>query len=133
MSLVTEEATTCCSDPRDATKTDMEVTRDRHDDPERVCQRVQLISRLCKSGSISITQFRRPVWSGAFDQRCDYYTQGLKGRKNEGKIDDDHRLVDYSYLVLMLNGDKIVEESHPAPYPLTKNYVRIILTTASVV
>jgi benzoyl-CoA 2,3-dioxygenase component B len=60
--------------------------------------------------SVSVDLFGQELSTNA----ANYYTQGLKGRFHEEKIDDDHRLVDYSYPVLMLDGDKIVEEQHPA-------------------
>ena len=39
---------------------------------------------------------------------ANYYTAGLKGRYEEMKIDDDHRLLDSSYQILELNGERFV-------------------------
>ena len=85
------------------------------DDPERVRQAGAIDLQTMQKWinfhySISVDLFGQELSTNA----ANYYTQGLKGRYHEGKIDDDHRLVDYSYPVLMLNGDKIVEENHPA-------------------
>ena len=60
--------------------------------------------------SISLDLFGQELSTNA----ANYYTQGLKGRFHEAKIDDDHRLVDYTYPVLMVQNGKIIEEQHPA-------------------
>jgi len=43
-----------------------------------------------------------------------FYTTGLKGRFDEGRIDDDHRLKDRGYPVLEAAGGKVVEREAPA-------------------
>jgi benzoyl-CoA 2,3-dioxygenase component B len=43
-----------------------------------------------------------------------YYTQGLKGRFAETKIDDDHVLTDASYKVPVMVGDTVASEDAPA-------------------
>ncbi len=45
---------------------------------------------------------------------ANYYNAGLKGRFQETKIDDDHRLTDATYPVLKFIDGKIVEENVPA-------------------
>ena len=39
---------------------------------------------------------------------ANYYTAGLKGRFEETKIEDDHRLLDTGYEIMELNGDRFV-------------------------
>lgn len=43
-----------------------------------------------------------------------YYTTGLKGRFEEGKLDDDHKLQDSDYEITDVEGDKIVKRAVPA-------------------
>ncbi|HJV93744.1 MAG TPA: benzoyl-CoA 2,3-epoxidase subunit BoxB, partial [Azonexus sp.] len=43
-----------------------------------------------------------------------YYTTGLKGRFEETKIADDHKLADNSYQVMDVAGDKILSRDVPA-------------------
>jgi benzoyl-CoA 2,3-dioxygenase component B len=43
-----------------------------------------------------------------------YYTTGLKGRYEEGKVTDDHKLADATYPVQEVAGDQIVSKSVPA-------------------
>ncbi len=42
-----------------------------------------------------------------------FYSSGLKGRYEEGKRTDDHRLHDSSYRILQLRGDALVEQEVP--------------------
>ena len=60
--------------------------------------------------SISLDLFGQELSTNA----ANYYTQGLKGRFNEDKIDDDHQLADAAYPVLGLAGGEIVERPEPA-------------------
>jgi len=60
--------------------------------------------------SVSVDLFGQELSTNA----ANYYTQSLKGRFHEEKIDDDHRLVDDLYPVFMLEGEKIVERDQPA-------------------
>ena len=60
--------------------------------------------------SVSLDLFGQELSTNA----ANYYTQSLKGRFHEEKIDDDHILVDATYPVHMLQCDKIVEEDHSA-------------------
>jgi benzoyl-CoA 2,3-dioxygenase component B len=43
-----------------------------------------------------------------------YYTTGLKGRFEEGKLDDDHALQDSHYEITDVEGDQIVKRAVPA-------------------
>ena len=45
---------------------------------------------------------------------ANFYTEGLKGRFEETRIEDDHKLSDSTYAVPDLNGEKIVETHVPA-------------------
>ena len=45
---------------------------------------------------------------------ANFYTNGLKGRYDETKIEDDHKLQDAPYLVPVLKGDTIGTEEAPA-------------------
>ena len=45
---------------------------------------------------------------------ANYYTQGLKGRYHESKIDDDHMLADSVWPVHEVSGNEIVVSNHPA-------------------
>jgi len=45
---------------------------------------------------------------------ANFYTNGLKGRYDETKVEDDHKLHDTPYLVPILKGDTIVHEEAPA-------------------
>lgn len=85
------------------------------DDPERIRQ----------AGAIDLPTMQRWInfhYSVSLDlfgqelstNAANYYTQSLKGRFHEERIDDDHLLVNDSYPVLMLHGEKIVEEQQPA-------------------
>lgn len=60
--------------------------------------------------SVSVDLFGQELSTNA----ANYYTQGLKGRYHEEKIDDDHILVNATYPVFMLEGEKIVERRQPA-------------------
>ncbi len=42
-----------------------------------------------------------------------FYSSGLKGRFEEGKRGDDHRLHDNSYRILQVQGDRLVEQEVP--------------------
>ncbi|OGA05508.1 MAG: benzoyl-CoA oxygenase subunit B [Betaproteobacteria bacterium RIFCSPLOWO2_02_FULL_62_17] len=50
-----------------------------------------------------------------------YYTTGLKGRFEEGGIDDDHQLKDRAYPVIDVEGGIIVEREVPALKALNEN------------
>jgi len=50
-----------------------------------------------------------------------YYTTGLKGRFEEGRIDDDHQLKDRSYPVIEMEGGQIVERQVAALKALNEN------------
>jgi benzoyl-CoA 2,3-epoxidase subunit B len=60
--------------------------------------------------SVSVDLFGQELSTNA----ATYYTAGLKGRFEETKIDDDHKLTDASYPILELLGDKIVEKREAA-------------------
>jgi benzoyl-CoA 2,3-epoxidase subunit B len=60
--------------------------------------------------SVSVDLFGQELSTNA----ATYYTAGIKGRFNETKIDDDHKLTDASYPILELLGDKIVEKREAA-------------------
>jgi benzoyl-CoA 2,3-dioxygenase component B len=87
----------------------------RTDDPERIRQAGAIdLPTLQKwvnfHYSVSVDLFGQELSTNA----ANYYTQGLKGRFHESKIDDDHRLANDAYMVHMLEGDKIVEREQPA-------------------
>ena len=54
--------------------------------------------------SVSVDLFGQEVSTNA----ANYYTAGLKGRFEETKIDDDHKLGDAQYPILELEGEKFV-------------------------
>jgi len=60
--------------------------------------------------SVTLDLYGSDVSSNA----ANYYTNGLKGRFEETKINDDHLLSDAQYPVLEVVGDKIVSKSVPA-------------------
>ncbi|MGH7325430.1 MAG: benzoyl-CoA 2,3-epoxidase subunit BoxB [Candidatus Rokuibacteriota bacterium] len=60
--------------------------------------------------SVSLDLFGSEVSTNA----ANYYTMGLKGRFEEGKKDDDHRLKEATYPVTVLEGDRIVTKEMPA-------------------
>lgn len=45
---------------------------------------------------------------------ANFYTSGVKGRFEETKKDDDHRLKDATYSIAELDGDRIVMSEQPA-------------------
>lgn len=60
--------------------------------------------------SVSLDLFGQEISTNA----ANYYTQGLKGRYNEGKIEDDHRLADATWPVVERQGEAFVEVQRPA-------------------
>jgi benzoyl-CoA 2,3-dioxygenase component B len=60
--------------------------------------------------SVSVDLFGSEVSTNA----ANYYTMGLKGRFEETRKDDDHRLKDAVYPVSELDGDRIVAHDEPA-------------------
>ena len=60
--------------------------------------------------SVSLDLFGSEVSTNA----ANFYTMGLKGRFEETKKDDDHRLKDATYSVTGLDGDRIVAREEPA-------------------
>ena len=60
--------------------------------------------------SVTLDLFGADVSSNA----ATFYTTGLKGRFDEGRIDDDHRLKDRSYPVLESAAGKLLEREAPA-------------------
>ena len=60
--------------------------------------------------SVSVDLFGSELSTNA----ANYYTMGLKGRYDETKLKDDHRLKDATYPVTLLRGDRLVEEEEPA-------------------
>ncbi|HEX6957406.1 MAG TPA: benzoyl-CoA 2,3-epoxidase subunit BoxB [Ferrovibrio sp.] len=60
--------------------------------------------------SVSLDLFGSEISTNA----ANYYTMGLKGRFDETRIDDDHKLADAAYKVLRLRGDAIGESEEPA-------------------
>jgi len=60
--------------------------------------------------SVSLDLFGSEISTNA----ANYYTMGLKGRFEETRIDDDHKLTDAAYKVLQLRGDTIVDSEEPA-------------------
>jgi benzoyl-CoA 2,3-dioxygenase component B len=60
--------------------------------------------------SVSLDLFGSEVSTNA----ANFYTMGLKGRFEETKKQDDHRLKDETYPVLELDGDRIVTREEPA-------------------
>jgi benzoyl-CoA 2,3-dioxygenase component B len=59
--------------------------------------------------SVTLDLFGADVSSNA----ATFYTTGLKGRFDEARIDDDHRLKDRGYPVLEVSGGKLVEREAP--------------------
>jgi benzoyl-CoA 2,3-dioxygenase component B len=60
--------------------------------------------------SVSLDLFGSEVSTNA----ANFYTMGLKGRFEETKKDDDHRLKDGTYPVIGLDGEEIVTRQEPA-------------------
>ncbi len=60
--------------------------------------------------SISLDLFGQELSTNA----ANYYTQSLKGRFHESRIDDDHRLTDTIHTVPIVEGDRIIEQEQPA-------------------
>jgi benzoyl-CoA 2,3-dioxygenase component B len=60
--------------------------------------------------SVSLDLFGSEISTNA----ANFYTMGLKGRFDETKKTDDHRLKDATYAVTELDGDRIVEREEPA-------------------
>jgi benzoyl-CoA 2,3-dioxygenase component B len=60
--------------------------------------------------SVSLDLFGSEVSTNA----ANFYTMGLKGRFEETKKADDHRLKDATYAVAELDGDRIVSREEPA-------------------
>jgi benzoyl-CoA 2,3-dioxygenase component B len=60
--------------------------------------------------SVSLDLFGSELSTNA----ANYYAMGLKGRYQEGRIDDDHRLTEAVYPVAVVEGDKIVFRQQPA-------------------
>ncbi len=60
--------------------------------------------------SVSLDLFGSALSTNA----ANYYTMGLKGRFNESRRDDDHKLADQVYTVNQLAGDEIVTAEEPA-------------------
>lgn len=60
--------------------------------------------------SVSLDLFGSEISTNA----ATFYTMGLKGRFEEAKKNDDHRLKDGTYPVIGLDGDRIVTREEPA-------------------
>ena len=60
--------------------------------------------------SVSLDLFGSELSTNA----ANYYAMGLKGRFEETKKDDDHRLLDASYPVLAWRDGRFVQDQHPA-------------------
>jgi benzoyl-CoA 2,3-dioxygenase component B len=60
--------------------------------------------------SVTLDLFGSDVSSNA----ATFYTTGLKGRFDEAKIEDDHRLKDAAYPVLEVSGGAIVQKEAPS-------------------
>jgi benzoyl-CoA 2,3-dioxygenase component B len=60
--------------------------------------------------SVSLDLFGSEISTNA----ANFYTSGVKGRFEEGKKDDDHRLKDATYPVAELDGDRLVMRDQPA-------------------
>jgi benzoyl-CoA 2,3-dioxygenase component B len=60
--------------------------------------------------SVSLDLFGGEVSTNA----ANFYTAGLKGRFDEGKKTDDHRLAEATYPVMQVDGDRIVTREEPA-------------------
>jgi len=60
--------------------------------------------------SVTLDLYGSDVSSNA----ANYFTSGLKGRFRETKLEDDHVLIDSSYAVSEVAGDKIVTKNVPA-------------------
>jgi benzoyl-CoA 2,3-dioxygenase component B len=60
--------------------------------------------------SVSLDLFGGEISTNA----ANFYTAGLKGRFDEGRKADDHRLVEATYPVTQIDGDRIVTREEPA-------------------
>jgi benzoyl-CoA 2,3-epoxidase subunit B len=60
--------------------------------------------------SVSLDLFGGEISTNA----ANFYTAGLKGRFDEGKKADDHRLAEATYPVTQIDGDRIVTREEPA-------------------
>jgi benzoyl-CoA 2,3-dioxygenase component B len=60
--------------------------------------------------SVSVDLFGSEISTNA----ANYYTMGIKGRYDETRIEDDHRLTDASYKVLEMHGDGFREKEEAA-------------------
>jgi benzoyl-CoA 2,3-dioxygenase component B len=60
--------------------------------------------------SVSLDLFGSEISTNA----ANFYTSGVKGRFEEGKKDDDHRLKEATYPVAELDGERIVTREQPA-------------------
>ncbi|MGE0747901.1 MAG: benzoyl-CoA 2,3-epoxidase subunit BoxB [Rhodospirillales bacterium] len=60
--------------------------------------------------SVSLDLFGQEISTNA----ANYFTQGLKGRYHEAKLEDDHTLADATWPVHQLQGDRIVAVEQPA-------------------
>jgi benzoyl-CoA 2,3-dioxygenase component B len=60
--------------------------------------------------SVSLDLFGGEISTNA----ANFYTAGLKGRFDEGKKADDHRLAEATYPVTQVDGDRIVTREEPA-------------------
>ena len=60
--------------------------------------------------SVSLDLFGGEISTNA----ANFYTAGLKGRFDEGKKTDDHRLAEATYPVTQIDGDRIVTREEPA-------------------
>jgi len=60
--------------------------------------------------SVSLDLFGSEISTNA----ANFYTQGLKGRFEEARKTDDHRLVEATYPVIELRGDRITTRQEPA-------------------
>jgi benzoyl-CoA 2,3-dioxygenase component B len=88
------------------------MRRDRSDDVRRhrAIDLVTLQRYINFHFSISLDLFGSEVSTNA----ANYYTMGLKGRFEETKKDDDHRLKEATYPVVVLEGDRLVTREMPA-------------------
>ncbi|HEV8585909.1 MAG TPA: benzoyl-CoA 2,3-epoxidase subunit BoxB [Methylomirabilota bacterium] len=60
--------------------------------------------------SVSLDLFGSEISTNA----ANFYTLGLKGRFEETKKTDDHKLGEATYRIALVEGDRIVEREHPA-------------------
>ena len=60
--------------------------------------------------SVSVDLFGQELSTNA----ANYFNQSLKGRFQESTIEDDHRLLEGTWPVEIVRGDKVVTEEHPA-------------------